>query len=95
VPAGDPGDLSSDPSSKERNYEPLSDEAEARMATIVDALQRSTHPRWANVVLDSTTGANIVAFDSGYGDGIYASFFGYDAQDRPVCLITDFEVLPT
>ncbi|MFK7985738.1 MAG: DUF4241 domain-containing protein [Sandaracinaceae bacterium] len=37
--------------------------------------------------------ANVVAFVSGAGDGIYASFWGYDAADQVVCLVTDFGLL--
>ncbi len=38
-------------------------------------------------------GLNIVLFHSGFGDGRYASYWGFDAANRLVCLITDFEVL--
>jgi hypothetical protein len=36
---------------------------------------------------------NIVAFSSGYGDGIYASYVGWDAAGDPVCVVTDFGVI--
>ena len=74
-------------------YEDLVDEDEKRMAAVLEQLRR-TNPGWANVLLDQATGANIVAFNSGDGDGVYTSYFGYDPQDRLVCLFTDFEVLP-
>jgi Protein of unknown function (DUF4241) len=74
-------------------YAAFDDEEEERMGAILQQMRR-TEPRWANLVRDRATGANIVAFDSGYGDGVYASFFGYDAQDQLVCLVTDFGVLP-
>jgi hypothetical protein len=45
---------------------------------------------WANVCIDPATGANLVAFQSGAGDGSYGSWFGYDAADRPIALVTDF-----
>ena len=32
-------------------------------------------------------------FQSGWGDGLYASWFGYDAQGRVVALLTDFNVV--
>ncbi len=38
---------------------------------------------------------NIVCFSSGFGDGLYPSFFGYDRDDSPTDLVTDFMVLPT
>ncbi len=45
---------------------------------------------WLDKPLDSQTGANLVAFSSGYGDGVYPSFFGYDADHKLLCLVTDF-----
>ncbi|HJL18686.1 MAG TPA: DUF4241 domain-containing protein [Sandaracinaceae bacterium LLY-WYZ-13_1] len=39
---------------------------------------------------DDEAAGNLVAFLSGPGDGVYASFWGLDAKDRPVCLVTDF-----
>jgi len=36
---------------------------------------------------------NLVAFISGAGDGVYASFWGLDANDAPVMLVTDFVLL--
>lgn len=32
-------------------------------------------------------------FSSGWGDGVYASWVGYDADDRPVAIVTDFAVI--
>ncbi len=32
-------------------------------------------------------------FASGWGDGYYASWVGYDADDRPVVIVTDFAVI--
>lgn len=37
-------------------------------------------------------GPGMIAFRSGYGDGIYSSFFGLDTEDRPLCLVTDFGI---
>jgi hypothetical protein len=35
----------------------------------------------------------VIAFSSGWGDGSYPSFWGYDADSQPVALVTDFGVL--
>jgi len=48
---------------------------------------------WANVILDESSGANVVAFTTGGGDGKYPSFLGYDNKDCLVCLVTDFGLL--
>jgi len=50
-------------------------------------------PAVANLPLDSTTGANIIAFSAPSGDGPYASYWGYDAQGTICCLVTDFLIL--
>lgn len=36
---------------------------------------------------------DIAFFSSGWGDGFYASWVGYDAADRPVAIVTDFAVI--
>jgi Protein of unknown function (DUF4241) len=36
---------------------------------------------------------NFAVFSSGSSDGVYASYWGFDAGGRPVCLLTDFDVL--
>jgi hypothetical protein len=46
-----------------------------------------------SAVLDAETGANIVAFPSGEGDGCYASYFGLAADGSAACLVTDFGLL--
>lgn len=37
--------------------------------------------------------ANVAMFHSGWGDGVYASWFGYDADGKVVALVTDFQVI--
>lgn len=43
-----------------------------------------------HVVKDEPT---IAVFQSGWGDGFYASYWGLDARGEPVCLVTDFGLL--
>ncbi len=43
----------------------------------------------ANVTFPETDN-NIVAFSSGFGDGAYPSFWGFDEAGQRCCLITDF-----
>ncbi|MBD2481286.1 DUF4241 domain-containing protein [Planktothrix sp. FACHB-1365] len=47
---------------------------------------------WANFCLEESTGLNIIAFHSGWGEGCYPSYWGYDQQGNPVCLVTDFKL---
>lgn len=42
--------------------------------------------------LEDDTG-NVAIFQSGWGDGVYPSFWGLDALGQPVLLVTDFGVL--
>jgi hypothetical protein len=46
-----------------------------------------------SAVLDPLTGANLVKFQSGDGDGCYASYFGLADDGAAVCLVTDFGLL--
>ena len=36
---------------------------------------------------------NVVVFQSGWGDGLYASWWALDEAGEPLWLATDFEVL--
>jgi hypothetical protein len=49
--------------------------------------------RAAHICMDDATGANVIAFSSGWGDGCYASYWGYDVDNKIVCLVTDFDLL--
>lgn len=55
-------------------------------------LERLPPKPWAAIVLDSRTGANLVACTSGYGDGAYTSYWGTEAHGAVTCLVTDFGV---
>lgn len=47
---------------------------------------------WANFTLDETEG-NLIFFTSGWGDGAYASYFGFDAEGKVTSLVTDFALI--
>jgi hypothetical protein len=59
---------------------------------LVEAMEKTyVHTwSWLDVVLDPATGANVVAFSSGWGDGSYPSFWGFDETGAVACLVTDF-----
>ena len=46
-----------------------------------------------SITVDPASGANIVTFLSGYGDGGYASWFGFDASGQAVALLTSFDLI--
>jgi hypothetical protein len=62
---------------------------------IVDELEKTDRDTWSWAVIqpDEDQSLNLIAFSSGYGDGIYASYFGYDGQGEVACLVTDFRVI--
>jgi hypothetical protein len=62
---------------------------------ITDTIEEEYVPSWgwANMVMSRTTGANLVAFSTGWGDGGYPSFWGYDAGNEVACLVSDFGLL--
>lgn len=44
---------------------------------------------WGERMLNQV-GYNIFSFQTAKGHGIYPSYWGYDEEDTPVCLVTDF-----
>ncbi len=64
---------------------------------IEEALKVAPSDDWfsANIPVSQSPPTNAIAFSSGFGDGLYASWFGLDAAGNVVCLLTDFEVLDT
>jgi hypothetical protein len=47
---------------------------------------------WANIVIEDQTGANMVLFSSGAGDGIYPTFLGINGEGNAVSMLTDFRI---
>jgi hypothetical protein len=60
----------------------------------VTGAMKANHHQWANITFAPDTQANCVMCSSGWGDGTYASWWGYDANNAIACLVTDFGVLP-
>jgi hypothetical protein len=71
------------------------DEAAKQVPNLLDVMNRQGYEQtnMVNVCLDPATGTNLVAFESGLGDGSYESYFGLDATGAPVALVTDFGVV--
>lgn len=46
--------------------------------------------QYAILFPDSEKEENILAFETGYGEGFYASYIGFDKNNTPVKLITEF-----
>jgi len=67
-------------------------EYNVRIAEAVDAHFVDT---WgcATLSLAPQTRATLIAFSSGAGEGVYATYIGYDATGRVSCVVTDFALL--
>lgn len=62
--------------------------------TMIAEMDRTYRHTWS--WLDMRIGdANLIAFSSGYGDGMYATYAGFDASGNVSVVVTDFGVLPT
>lgn len=61
--------------------------------------RRKRGPGWASIALGHDLKLpypderNLVAFDTGYGPGVYPTYIGRDADDQIVSVVTDFQVL--
>jgi Protein of unknown function (DUF4241) len=75
--------------------EPLNKDERTRLTEGV--IERASQPHSAgcplNLAVDPVSGANLIAFSAGLGDGAYASFWGFDKSGELCCLVTDFGVL--
>jgi hypothetical protein len=62
----------------------------------IDVLQAQSVPTWGwtNIVTDPASGANIVGFSTGYGDGGYPVYAGIGADGRIKAVVIDLLVLP-
>jgi hypothetical protein len=46
--------------------------------------------RWIDLAIDGT--ANVLAFSTGWGDGLYRTYAGYDKKRNLVAVVTDFNL---
>lgn len=70
----------------------VGDVDEATSDRWVEALNAKDVPTWTWHIAD-VGGANVVMFSSGWGDGVYTSYWGLDVDGAVVELVTDFDVL--
>lgn len=61
--------------------------------TLIAQMDKTYQHTWS--WLDMKFGdANLIAFSSGYGDGVYATYAGQDASGEVCAVVTDFGVVP-
>ena len=46
--------------------------------------------QFASLKPDENHPDNIIAFETGYGEGFYATYIGFDAENNPVKILTEF-----
>ena len=84
--------ISEDPEAEDP-YEELFADCLLRSYQEHPAFQRNLG-EWCNFTIGQTK-LNIIMFSSGWGDGIYPSFFGYDESGKICALYIDFMSLIT
>lgn len=63
---------------------------EAYADQLMDELEKVDRPEW--LLLASGPGS-VAIFSSGWGDGVYATYWGYDASGSVAAVLTDFYVV--
>ena len=63
------------------------------LETLIAALEKSYVPTWSWVNWMLPSGHNLVAFSSGAGDGVYATYAGRGSSGQLVALVTDFQMI--
>ena len=48
---------------------------------------------WSAISWELPSGLNVVAFSTGYGDGLYPTYVGLGPDDAIVCVVADLQVL--
>jgi hypothetical protein len=65
--------------------------SEALADRIITRMDEVSRPTWSAILWDLGK-RNAAIFSSGWGDGFYASYVGYDAKGDVARLLTDFDV---
>ncbi|MEE1756990.1 DUF4241 domain-containing protein [Streptomyces sp. SP18CS02] len=60
-----------------------------------DAFDQADWSNGPHLITAPDTGHNLVAFTSGWGDGVYPTWVGRDADGAITCFVTDFFVVPS
>lgn len=84
-----------DVSGKDLYYERkrLLQENESYYDHILSPLLEDNAGLWAEHQFSNQTEQNMLIFQTGWGEGEYASYWGLDCMGNPVCLVTDFSIL--
>lgn len=72
--------------------QPDEPEPPAQAALVPQLTAGTTAANVGEWIADPISGRNLIAFTSGWGDGVYASYWALDGAGQPVCLVTDFDL---
>jgi hypothetical protein len=61
---------------------------------LMDAMFDGVEQRYLVALSDPSTGHAVVAFPSGWGDGVYPTWIGRDIDGELACFVTEFFVVP-
>jgi len=59
---------------------------------IIEEMEKTYKDTWSWLLWDKNN-SNVAMFSSGYGDGFYATYIGYDSNNNICKLVTDFGVI--
>ena len=71
----------------------LASDDEVGNCDLIDALGKVGGGRGPANVTDPQSGLNVVAFSTGWGDGVYPTWVGRNTAGDPVAFVTDFFVI--
>lgn len=67
-------------------------EKENNFQVLIDEMEKTYKHTW-DWLLWERNNNNVAMFKSGWGDGVYATYIGYDREDNICRLVTDFQVV--
>ena len=54
---------------------------------------RQSDQFWSDIMIDKKTESNIIVFTSGWNEGVFPTYYGFDKNNKIVKLVTDFMVI--
>jgi Protein of unknown function (DUF4241) len=72
---------------------PANEGAKRPFMTLLDEMRANYVDTWDRTDMRFGDG-NLIAFSSGYGDGVYANYAGFDAEGEVTIILTDCSVVP-
>lgn len=61
---------------------------------LMEEMEKTYRNTWSWLNAEFGNNSNMLAFSSGFGDGVYASYVGYTTEGKIAKVITDFSVVP-